>query len=622
MIHDNDFTASFNPDLEDFAPKYDFDPEMTDARPKIDIDFSIAANKQKEYLDSLRAIPESVSETRSSESDTSWLDAWEAEIESTKSDKGKIKSETEFPPQTPPWTLKPSGVDHNQILSISTSGDGKRPVLHDPLSSDLNTIRSRQIDLGNPPGICRGTPLEESDTPPANAGVPPIYVPKGTIPAIWAELSRQYQSGCPLDYIDSDGTVNHFESRPKDGKFHLKRAYEMLLIFLSRIFEYGLDYKSKNGWYEISAYYWENLDKRYPHYLKWLESHGYLIVDHSWSDGRIKSERYSKSYRWPDSVTEVEPYSVSDTFVIRKLGGSERKQYVTPPEFRKSVEKLRNKIGSFQIDIPKAIDLISSQEYETEAIKAVEVEKVKRLGDLGLIKESIRRVRPGRLYSRLTSIPRIIRKSNCISLNGEPIMELDIRCAQPSMLYANLSAWNPSEDDLKYFPSPTLVSLVQAKDAECKKLHFLLVTEKVGDIAKNKDTKDFYNYFRHVYWKKTGNELTREETKAKVYGLFFASKIYQLDKDLKDIVLKEFPIMFHFIFSKLKSEGIDLWALLQGYESSIILDHICERIMLEIPDMDFFTVHDSICFPKSYRAKVEIIWKEELRKNHVVQPGL
>ena len=53
---------------------------------------------------------------------------------------------------------------------------------------------------------------------------------------------------------------------------------------------------------------------------------------------------------------------------------------------------------------------------------------------------------------------------------------------------------------------------------------------------------------------------------------------------------------------------------LQRMESEFIYNNVVQEIIKKYPKMVFFTVHDSICFPKSYRDGVKEIFEKHLKK--------
>ena len=441
-----------------------------------------------------------------------------------------------------------------------------------------------------------------------------LSIPKGGFSEVVGKLTEEAKDGCPLDYVDG-GRMVYFNSG-KERKFDIFLDSEIILIFFSKIVSKGL-YRKSVDFVPIHRSFWKSFDNRYKAHLNWLVRHDYIEVDESYSAGNLTEEKWSKGYRIKN-VTEFEEYEVKSPKLMRKVSQPIEVEVDTV------TEAMRNKVSSFSLNLTCAEGWVDSHDFSNiqgdEVMtrdqrvtlqRHIEKIKLKKLTDLELVKGSMHRTPiedvggrlmfRGRLTSLMTSMPSSLRKS-CVKLNGESVDELDIRCAQPSFLATIFAHWNFSEADLRHFPwFHKFSDFNAAKEDEISALNGILTSPET----------DFYLYFTDRWKEKYGTEITRSEMKTKMYGVMFANK-YQLQPDMTELFSSTFPILFNFIFELLRCRRIPLWKVLQGLESTIVLDNMVPRILSECPEVDFFTVHDSIVFPKSAKSDIETIFYSTL----------
>jgi hypothetical protein len=482
---------------------------------------------------------------------------------------------------------------------------------------------------------------------------PRITIPLQAPGLIQLILSHESLSACPLDYQSNGKKVMFRDPKRKEGKFNLRRDAEMLLVFLGLIFEKDLKYVPESGYQEIHSRQLKSIDERYPHYIAWLVRNGFLQVNNSYCDGKtysrngslVKNDNYSKSYRWNPDFQAVEEYRLQDKFAIRKFVKPEPLEKKVPAYYLESISTLQNKIGTLQVAIDRACDLVteefitwnlnnplSQKEYKDLAIHLA---RLRKLSDIELIKKSFSRpLKTTRVYSALTSIPRCVKgkgENEIIRLNGEPTLELDIRCSQPSILYTIFKNWTPKESDLAHFSGHSIESLSEVREGELRTfLHYLTTNQewktKAPDGSVQVEQMDFYNFLRSELMKLKKGEwkmekllsLSRDKIKVMVYNFMFSESKYDLGTDIRDVIQKVFPILFQFVFGKLMSEGKPLWQELSKAESGIVIDKIAMEVAAL--DFDFFSCHDSIRFPASKYDQVHPIWKRHLKESGIPQP--
>ena len=185
----------------------------------------------------------------------------------------------------------------------------------------------------------------------------------------------------------------------------------------------------------------------------------------------------------------------------------------------------------------------------------------------------------GRMHTNFTILKSFIRK-NCLLIEGEDTVEIDIKNSQPLFLCRII------ESDGLSMVSPIEFNLYK----------FLTKTGKFYQyIMDNSDIKD----------KKMVKELT--------YKVFFG-KNFRSKSD--DIFKSLFPTIHNFIRTYKKEHG-DYRILahdLQNLESNLVFNKIVKEIMYIYPEVRILTVHDSLICQEKYRNIVEDIFNKHLDK--------
>jgi hypothetical protein len=180
----------------------------------------------------------------------------------------------------------------------------------------------------------------------------------------------------------------------------------------------------------------------------------------------------------------------------------------------------------------------------------------------------------GRMHTNFTVLKKNIR-SNCLTIHGEQIEELDIPNAQPLFLAIILKESGFSDsDELDRF---------------------------VNAVRKGEFYEDFMNEA----------DITRNDAKKLIFKVFFGKSIHCWHNN---IFKKIYPKIYRWI-SEYKYKINDYRALsweLQKIESTLMFDNIVKDIKKEDPKTVLFTVHDSVYFQKSNLAMIQPIFT-----NHV-----
>jgi len=190
--------------------------------------------------------------------------------------------------------------------------------------------------------------------------------------------------------------------------------------------------------------------------------------------------------------------------------------------------------------------------------------------------------RYGRFHSNYTILKRHIRE-NYLKINGEYIEEIDVRNSQPLLLSKIIK------------DSDMIGNIVDENEFET----FL-------ELVKN---GKLYQHFIDVY----GYENKKDVKRNLIYKVLFGDNKKPLNKANRTFKAA-FPTIYEFIkvYKQAKGNYKSLSHELQRIESNLIFKKIVKEIKDKDQSISIFTVHDSICFPKSDKILVEEIFNKHL----------
>lgn len=185
----------------------------------------------------------------------------------------------------------------------------------------------------------------------------------------------------------------------------------------------------------------------------------------------------------------------------------------------------------------------------------------------------------GRMHSNFTILKSIIRKK-CLLIDGEPIVEIDIKNSQPIFL--------------------------------------MILIQKNIDMIKDKEEFNFYkrsvmNGSLYKYFMDECDVSDKKMVKELIYKVLFGKN----GRDSENATFRKlFPNIYNFIkfYKKSKGDYRSLAYYLQRTESNLLFNNIVNRIYNEYSYIKLFTIHDSICFNQKWWYKVKPIFDEEINK--------
>ncbi len=363
-----------------------------------------------------------------------------------------------------------------------------------------------------------------------------------------------------------------------DGK-NLKTSY-LINIIHELLVKYYFSNKTNVKFNLSSKILRKKYGEFYNYYMKYLIEKKFINIVSKYYVGK-KTNTYKINNQ---NVYDTIRYKNYDKFLIKKMKKDIYESSITeisnspiPLEIRKV---LVHNLTKIDIDYDKSKDFLDN----LKETKKIEISKYKK-NEISVENISIKNIYFkfdgfGRFHTNFTILKKEIR-NKFLTINNEILTELDITNSQPLFFAILLKKEVPSinGDTRRYFD---LVKNGLIYD----------------DIIQNSTIK------------------TRKSAKELMYKVLFGDN--EECKKENRIFKTLYPSAHEYIveFKTEKKNYRLLSHQLQRMESEFIFDTVVAEIIKEYPNMIFFTVHDSICFPKSYKNRIKKIFDKHLNKLH------
>ena len=191
----------------------------------------------------------------------------------------------------------------------------------------------------------------------------------------------------------------------------------------------------------------------------------------------------------------------------------------------------------------------------------------------------------GRLDSNFTRLPSELLQH--LSINGNPLVEIDIKNSQPFFAACLLNPTPEIEKLMMRYLGKNITMLaksLQLANNEDVKLYTSLVT-----------TGNFYEPFLMEKFKENGiNVKNRDELKKHLFIVFFGKLNAYKYNPAARLFKSLFPNVQKLFDAIKKDEYNQLAIILQRIESYSLLDRVAQKILADLPGLPFLTRHDSI----------------------------
>ena len=320
----------------------------------------------------------------------------------------------------------------------------------------------------------------------------------------------------------------------------------------------------------------------YKWYIDYLLEIGFMRLKSNWFAGK-KSKTFSLNYFDFDRITRV---VATDTILIRNTYKEfHRKLNSKSPIDLEIRKKLVDDLNFVKIDFDKSNEYlnvlknkgsVTSSKYFKNYHSIINIKD----GNLYFIFDEF-----GRLHTNFTVLKKEIRK-NYLTINGEPVEEIDIKNSQPFFLSKLIKV----EMDITRPEVKLFIELV--------------------------DNGLFYDYFIDkfpLYFNCPTPQDNRVLCKRMIYKVLFGKNSYRCEqvKMFKEL----FPEVLNYITTTKKTKGDYKYFSyrLMRMESDFLFGKVIPDIYKQIKEIKIFTVHDSITYPVRYKDKVEQIFYKHLK---------
>lgn len=430
------------------------------------------------------------------------------------------------------------------------------------------------------------------------------------------------------------------EENPPHFKHH-RDDLAYCIHLLIKLPERNEDNVTETGFVRIYSPLAQQYVRNYNKYYQYLEGQGIVESDKSYSSGS-----YSMSYRLTDKYGKgVKAVQISKFKLIAKILEYKKKKERSSGTLKK-MRKLFN--SKLKVDYEAALKYINDEFLSRIEEEGIEKATLKlRTWHYSVLmlqnQEFYFNVddTSGRLHTNLSNMKRELR--NFITYEGKQLVSIDIKNCQP-LLTSIL--FNP----LFYREEKAESEIFMLKDIGKVKKMVKKAEKALEEVRRmvigNKQEREGYNsmlvenheaaYYQeferyqkiceqgriyeylqtHLKLKKRKRPITRDLVKTLVLKILYSSDYYlKLGQDeKKEAFIQLFPTVYY-VFTKFKEHEKRLLAvLMQAIEAKLILEVIAPRLLRELPDVPFFTIHDSIVCIKGYEEAVANIIKEEVRK--------
>ena len=369
-------------------------------------------------------------------------------------------------------------------------------------------------------------------------------------------------------------------------------------------------------------------------------------------DGYFIEGRKSLGYRLGEKCRKARiiRIAISDQVTAKKVRANRQSTY---KKVRLDVHVwLRNKFKQLNVDLPLAVSLLSGH-HRFELVKI----PVEQIADNDT---EFSVCRYGRVHSSLTRCSKRIRPA--LRVSGESLVMLDIANSQP--LFLSLLIINFRRQGNKTFGYVTFAKnstnqyrdidkIIEETISSSTSIQESLTTPSIYTVYTTSNesnteeqlltqqdirttgvlpqvisvNRDFLasdeQYFVTIceqgkLYRTLKEEMEEQEmpllhrVKNELFKVLFGSN--HLKSRMKDVFKELFPSVAEVIRVHKTKDYRFLPRLLQNIEANFIINTVCRRIMLEMPEVPVFTIHDSILTTRPYVEAIRQIMIDEFAR--------
>lgn len=319
----------------------------------------------------------------------------------------------------------------------------------------------------------------------------------------------------------------------------------------------------------------------YNYYISYLTEKEFIIMHSDYFKNK-KARTYKLNPPMLDNIKRVKVYD--NTLMKKNSQDYLKKTYLTfnnssiPFDIR---DKLVNDLYKIDIDVENASKYVEDLRKTRKISYTKYWKNAMSIDNIGIKNMFFKFDEYGRMHTNLTVLKREIKK-NFITINGEDIVEVDLGNSQPLFL-----------------------AVLMKNELPVTKL-FNVEFNQYFDLVKNG--------FIYEYLVENCDIEDRSEAKVMMYKVLFG--INNDNQKYNKMFGLLFPNVYDFIKTYKNTNGgyKSLSHSLQNLESNFIFNKVITHVISKYPEITLFTVHDSICYPISYKNEVKDIFDYHQRK--------
>lgn len=393
--------------------------------------------------------------------------------------------------------------------------------------------------------------------------------------------------------------LEQYPFTPRHNTQAPSKILDNMYFFISLITIKSIESNHKS--FPLHTDYLQRKVRDYKLYLKYLENIGLITISESYYPSN-HSKTYNLHKCWHNKKG----------IVIHKITNLKMIERITPPDNHTNkypyITKYFNSNLSFDVDLANQI---------LDAAEDLKMDKTYYLDRLNTIVSGPHKFSvgtTGRLYTPLTNLKSELRKT--LTYAGQKIfVEIDIKNSLPFILsYLLKGIISKDNKDIinKYINNINIIDVRQVDDVML--FHTLVASGELYDILSDK-----FNQIK-------GKTYTRKQSK-KRFNAVINQAVRQKDSKEKAVLRELFPTiislidnLYHNRLPNVKGQPLPL--ILQSIESKFVLEVVSRRIVLDLPDMPYYTVHDAWMVPIEKVDQVVSIIKDQARQFFNADIGL
>lgn len=348
---------------------------------------------------------------------------------------------------------------------------------------------------------------------------------------------------------------------------------------------------------------WEYLTKIIPRSI-WRDLYNTLdskaIIE---TDLIVSAGEKCRGYKLSEKYRQTHRIICTDTKFCRKIWKLEDRNNKNKIAIH---HWLQNKFDSLKFDLEKAEPIIQS--LKPDDLRTTVEDHHQNMADLCKKFKNkdhwFTTCKVGRFHTPITNLPTELRC--CITSQNEHLVNIDLANSQPLLLGMIARQYYSSYRHRSRFIDECIGRVKSTYNK------FTVNQKIIDDLTPNDVVKYIKVCEKGIFYESMmENNDSRDKFKVKFFEVLFG----KIDKDRKNILCNRMRTLYPSVLKVLeelkKKDYKKSSYVLQNYEATLFIGIICKRIMEEKPNINIYTIHDSLLvFPRDVQYVKNIIIEE------------